>query len=189
MNRETVLRQGTQWYAVRVPHRFLRPRGKTYRNTQPFLIETILRKRDFEIFVPSKKVWRRTPRKTKEKHLVKVAALSGWVFVGWPTSEDRWSALLEHGCVTRVAGIGGQPYAIPQDVMTRLFQRWGGVAIGDTTHTLSHLNIGDHAKIMHGPLEGADVEICDLKGPKARVLLDCLGSKHLLEIKTHELDG
>lgn len=152
-----------------------------------FVIETILRNRGFQIFLPTKKVWRRKSKYSKDKHLVAYPLIVGWVFVGWPSGENRWADLFATNLVLEVAGIDGRPFPIPQTAIDGLFKRWGGQdtrAPGREQFMRTHYEFkpGDDVRVVEGPLEGQRVKVVDLYGPKAKVLLDLLGGEQEVEI-------
>jgi transcription antitermination factor NusG len=208
--------QDIQWYAVR-----LRPTANRNRSTEvvggdfetytdragrkrkrrikgtgqrEFVIETLLRKRGFSVFLPTKKVYRRKSKYTKEKRLVAFPLLAGWVFVGWPKGEYRWHDLFACNLVNEVAGIDGRPYPIPQAVMDGMFKRWGGPKTQapereQFMRTHHEFKIGDRAKIVEGPFDGQSVDVLDLRGPKAKVLLAFLGGTQVLELDAMQLEA
>ncbi len=198
------------WYAVRVkpPHNSGRrtvvpdtgcetcrngKRRITGSGRREFVIETLLRNRGFHVFLPTKTVYRRKSRYTRDKHLVAYPLLVGWVFVGWPKGEYRWHDLFASHLVAAVAGIDGRPCPLPQDVMDGLFKRWGGPktrAPGRERFMRTHFEfrIGDRARIVEGPLNGMEVRVVDLSGPGARVVLELLGGERVIEIDAMALE-
>ena len=185
----------TRWYAVR--YRQPANRGRTtctHRNgARRFVIEVLLQERGLEVFLPVRKVWRQKSRHAPAKRLVSYPLLTGWVFAGWPCCEDRWSDLFSVDMVCGVAGSGGVPRALPQAAVDALRRRWSGPdAIAPERErfmrTHREFDIGDRVEIARGPFAGQRVKVVDLRGPKARVLLDLLGGARAVEMETYHLE-
>jgi transcription antitermination factor NusG len=158
-----------------------------------FVIETLLRQRGFEVFLPTKKVWRRKSKYTKEKRLVSYPLLVGWVFVGWPMNQYRWGDLFRVNLVNDVAAVDGVPFMIPQSIMDDMFKRWGGPRTQAPERerfmrTHYEFNVGDKARVVEGPFDGQIIRVVDLRGAKAKVLLDFLGGEREIEIDTQLLE-
>ena len=159
-----------------------------------FVIETLLRKKGFAVFLPTKKVWRRKSKYSPEKHLVAYPLLVGWVFVGWPKGDYRWLDLFSVNLVHEVAGVDGRPYVIPQRVMDGMFKRWGGPKTQAPERerlmrTHHEFKVGDSAKIVEGPFDGMCVKVADIRGPEARILLELLGGIQEIEINAMSLEA
>ena len=159
-----------------------------------FVIETLLRRAGFQVFLPTKKVWRRKSKYSKEKQLVAYPLLVGWVFVGWPKGENRWLDLFRVSLVYEVAGIDGRPYLIPQSIMDDMFKRWGGRSTKAPERerfmrTHHEFKIGDRVRVVEGPFDGVLVRVVELRGPDARVVLKLLGGEQILQIHSMNLEA
>ena len=213
MGKVTGSRQVIQWYAVRTKptanrnrstsvlggrykiyqDRAGRRRNRLIKGTgkREFVVETILRKHGFEVFLPTKKVWRFYDWKRRLKHQVDVPEAPGWVFVGWPEGESRWKDLFGIDLVHEVAGLEGFPVRIDNAVMTDLFERWGDITVPDSQRfmrTHYEFKIGDLVRIAAGPLDGLECKVVDLCGPKARIMAELLGGMQRIEIDTMVLE-
>ncbi len=183
-------KQAIQWYAVRVTQEAQRKRK--FNNTQPpeFVGKMILERRGFNVFLPTKKVYRRKNKYSREKHLVKFPLMVGWMFVGWPADQDKWHELFKLRMVSSVAGVQGRPFQIPQSVMNDLFKRFGYRAPDQERFMRTHheFKVGDDVRVIGGPFDGQVVQVTELEGPKARVLMEFFGSQRLLEFDTWGLE-
>lgn len=203
--------QGIQWYAVRTKPTAVKRRAVAGKGSsgayidragkkrkaatqQEFTIETLLRDRGFSVFLPTKKVYRRKSKYTKEKHLVTYPLLVGWVFVGWPKGENRWHDLFSCNQVIEVAGISRRPCPIPQADMHAMFNCWGGPKTRAPERerfmrTHHEFRVGDQVKVAEGPLEGLEVRVAELSGSRARVILELLGGAREIEIEAMSLEA
>ena len=204
-----------QWYAVRIKppanrnrvtevvggdfeqyvDRCGRKRKRWIKGTgkREFVIETLLRQRGFAVFLPTKKVWRRKSKYTPKKWLVSYPLLVGWVFVGWPLHQRRWADLFKVSLVHEVASVEGIPFMIPQPTVEDMFKRWGGPKTQAPERerfmrTHYEFNVGDHARVVEGPFDGQTIEVVDLRGAKAKVILEFLGEMREIEIDTQFLE-
>lgn len=158
-----------------------------------FVIEMLLQAQRFDVFLPTKKVWRRKSRYTKEKRLVSYPLLVGWLFIGWPISQNRWGDLFRTNLVYDVAATDGVPFMIPNALMDDMFERWGGPKTQAPRRerfmrTHYEFNVGDRARVVEGPFDGQIVRVVDLRGAKAKVLLAFLGVEREINIDTQILE-
>jgi len=206
--------QELQWFAVRVKRKqvggirtitiggaFEAYRDKSGRVRQRrvqdtgdrvFLPEHLLRRAGFEVFLPVKKVLRRKNRFSAEKQLVTQPLLVDWMFVGWPVGEARWHELMALDVVTGVMGTGGRPVSIPPGGVMQLMRRWGGGELSSECarymRTGCEFAVGDVARVVSGPLDGAHVRVVDVTGPTVKATLDILGGDVLTEIRSSLLE-
>ena len=159
-----------------------------------FLIETLLRQQGFQVFLPTKRVWRQKSKYSKQKTLVTYPLLVGWVFVGWPENQSKWRELFNIHLVRDVAGVGKQPLQIAPDVMSDIMMRWGKEKMHQAPtqerymRTHHEFNIGDTVQIVAGPFEGQIIKVMDLKGAQAEILMPFLGGERQMAIKTQYLE-
>jgi transcription antitermination factor NusG len=78
--------------------------------------------------------------------------------------------------------------------MDGMFKRWGGPKTQapereQFMRTHHEFKIGDRAKIVEGPFDGQSVDVLDLRGPKAKVLLAFLGGTQVLELDAMQLEA
>lgn len=182
-----------QWYAART-----KPTANPNRNTikigdeRHFVVERILRQRGFEVFFPTKKVFRQKSKYSKEKREVRLPLLVGWVFVGWPVNQNRWADLFNSNAVSSVAGCGGRAMRINPEDMDSAMQRWGGQNAHAPDRerfmrTHHEFDIGDNVTILHGPFANCDARVEELRGFEARVMVDLFGRETPMNINTMDL--
>lgn len=181
------------WYAVRTK-KPKNPNRTTcvVHGRREFVVEVILRRRGFEIFLPTKEVFRRKSKYTQKKVARRYPLLVGWVFVGWPTGEDRWHELADLDVVRGVAGIGGRMFCIPPGVMSKLQAKYGENVAPDREQfmpTHYEFDVGDKVELSEGPFAdaGRKVEVIELDGPQAKVLVDLLGRETEIWVKAMSL--
>ncbi|TRD16948.1 transcription termination/antitermination protein NusG [Palleronia caenipelagi] len=210
-----VVAQELQWFACRVKRRQVggirtmtiggemeaykdrKGRSRTRRVTgtgdRVFVPEHILRRAGFEVFLPVKKVLRRKNRfATDEKVLVSQPLLVDWIFVGWQVGDCRWADLMGLKVVTGVMGTGGRPIAMPPVRIAQLMRQWGGGGLSPECcrycRTAPKLVPGDVARIVEGPLEGAQIRIIELTGASAKATMQLLGGEVVTEIRQDLLE-
>ncbi|GFO81787.1 MAG: hypothetical protein A49_14140 [Methyloceanibacter sp.] len=189
--------EAKQWYLVRMKppvnpnrHTVLAENGAGEIERR-FVIEVMLERRGFDVFLPTQKLWRRWSKYTRDKRLVTYPLLPGWIFVGWPECEQRWAQLFDVPLVHAVAAVDGKPFRIPPNVMDRLFDEWGDRQAPDREafmRTHREFDVGDLARIVEGPFEGHTVRVIDLHGAVAHAVFELLGGERVIEIDTRVLE-
>ena len=217
-NQQGVQRQAAgsaiQWFAVRTksvnPGRrtcVLGAEFETYRNqrgrvckrrklntgTRIFVPEHLVRRAGFQVFLPVRKEWRQANQFDPSKELVTYPLMAGWMFVGWPDGQSRWSKLMELGVVAGVMATGGRPAKISEKKISELMQRWGGGVLSSENRRYmrrgKEFAVGDSVLVVAGPLLGLNVRVVDVSGPSARIVLKILGSEAEVPISTDYLEG
>lgn len=168
----------TAWYAIRVaPQR-------------EFAVEKLLKTYDLKGFCPilKKEIWRKVPgtyRKKKLEGEKVVAAFPGWIFAA---CHDPWTDILRHPWarhVTGVASVDGRPMPIPYAQISRLP---GAPVHASVMQVQRKFQVGDTAEIMHGPFRDYLVEIRDIRGRFAEVMLPMLGARRTVTVSVEQLE-
>lgn len=162
-----------------------------------FVAEHLVKRAGFEVFLPVKKVWRQKNRYTREKHLVSVPLLADWMFVGMRAAEGSghsapgWSDLMSLNVVVGVLGSNGYPIQLSDQAVLEMMVNYSE---GRQSHRVRRrigerraCAVGDEARILQGPFEGCQVQVVDMKGRSARVLLNMLGGDLPVEVETNIL--
>ncbi|WP_164982772.1 transcription termination/antitermination protein NusG [Leisingera sp. NJS204] len=220
-----MIEQNTQWFAVRTgatanPNRATTITGGEYETytgrggvtkhrlkkgtgRREFVVEVLLKKQGFQVFLPTKSGWRFKSRYSKTKQEVSYPLLVGWIFVAMPTRFDPirqeqvaygWDRLMKTGLVLQVVCVDGRPRPVPQARMEKLFKRWGGQQTRAPERerfmrTHREFQVGDQAVVATGSLAGFAVEVTALRGPNAVVLLDIFGREQEHEIPAMQLEA
>lgn len=154
--------------------------------------EVLLRRAGFEVFIPVRKVWRRANRFLPEKRLVTYPLLVDWIFVGWPVGQFSWFDLMRLDVVAGVMGTGGRPVKPSNDRVIRLMRQWGDDAMTPAEHRFmrahAEFSVGDTARIVEGPLDGAEVRVVEINGPSVKAVLAALGGDIRVEIGADVLE-
>lgn len=183
------------WYAVRViaGHR-VRPGDEP---DAPFVIERKLRQRGFETYLPRKTVYRHsngiTARK-RQKREVPRPLLTGWVFVGWATGENRWRELFDCPGVVGVAGAAGRPAPIADASIRQFARRFGGGVL--TAHererfmrSRAEYAPGQSVRVIGGPFDGSVVKVVRVRQRQAKIILPMFGGECEVEIDAAMLEA
>ena len=183
-----------KWYAIRVHPRALRPRAKTKieirrktkteNNPKPFLIENLLNNQGFDFFIPTKTVWRRISKYSKDKQQIKLPIMPGWIFVAWTNQENHWAKLFSTNIIIGIAGIKNQPIKIPNSKIKYLKSQYTNVKAPKQEQFMKsnlEYNIGETVTIDEGPFTGQNVNVIDINGPTATILMDILGAKQTIK--------
>ncbi len=84
-----------QFKAVRDRHGKVRKRRVKGTGKREFVLEVLLKKAGFEVFMPKRVEWRRVNPFCVERWRVTYPLLNDWLFVGWSLHQERWIDLLE----------------------------------------------------------------------------------------------
>ena len=161
------------WYAYRTAPR------------REFAVEEILRRHGLDVLCPVETKWKRQGRK---KIPTDYPMLPRYLFAA---GADPWAvcrALVNRGIVG-VVSIDGRPAAIPEASIHRLARMSGGVARSSQAKVHKAFVVGDTAEIVIGPYRGHLVEIKNIKGRAATILLKMFGSEMPVEIGVDQLEA
>lgn len=168
----------------------VRKRRVSGTGSKAFVSELILRRSGFEVFLPVKKVERRKNRFGPDTHLVAQPLLLDWMFVGWPSGEERWQDLMDLDVVMGIMGTGGRPIYFPPRRVARLMRQWGGGHLSSACHQMAKQKFsyvsGDVIKVPDGPFAGFDFTVVDVTTKSARGVIDIFGRETPLEIALSE---
>lgn len=167
------------WYALRVsPQR-------------EFAVEKVLKTYSLQGFCPfiKKEIWRRVPgtyRKKKFEGEKILAAYPGWIFAA---CQDPWTDILRNSWarhVTGVASIEGRPVTIP---LAEIMRQPGATVHASANQVQRKFQVGDRAEIQYGPFQSWMVEIKDIRGRFAEVMLPMLGEQRPIAIPLEDLEA
>ena len=165
----------SNWYAYLVPPQ------------KEFIAGEILSRQGLEVIIPTETKLRRKNRYSKKKEPVTYAMLIGYIFVEIPEKVPWW-APCRFPVVRSVVGIDGQPTAIPFAEIGRL-NALGYVPHKNSRNTRAGLLEGEEVIIAGGPLQGWLGRIEEVKGQKARMFFEMLGSTREIEIDLENLEA
>lgn len=169
-------------------HRRVKDTGR-----RQFVVETLLERSGFEVFLPVKKRWRRVSKYSQDKQLVAYPLLVGWVFVGWNGDPVRWSELMGLNVISGVACQDGRPCQVGQAAMDGMFKSYGGKHHLAPDHhqfmaTHQEFSVGSETQIASGPLDGLRAKVVDLTGGTARAVIEIFGGPVEIEIDARLLE-
>lgn len=174
--------------------------GLAVRAGSEFPVEAALEARGLVAIAPQYRVWRRVNRYVQRKYLETFPVMPRYVFVGfpppWPSATDE-AVELHAICrditlVQGVLGSGARPLRMIGKHVADLLVRCGDmVAPDEQRHMRTHheFGAGQEAMIIGGPFAGRIVEVAEINGEIATVLLPLFGAVHEQSIPLAKLDG
>lgn len=169
----------SHWFAIRTaPQREFALAGE----------HGILRKKGYEVFLPTETKKRKSIKKGRRfVYEVSYPMFTRYIFVREGFS---WLELMAERHVSGVVGFEGQPAPIPDAEITRL-KAMSGALIPHRRSVNPHKAVrkGEMAEITYGPYAGQVVKIEGLHGQKARVFLTLFGGAREVEIKLAQLEA
>lgn len=143
-------------------------------------VKQILRRCGFRAEVPTETKWKRQNRYQKRRP-VEYPKLVGYVLVEFEKEPPWYWLFHELRCVKSVVGMGGQPTPISSTCIGKL-----GRAMTDTRKSFA---VGQRARIADGSFEGYEGRVEAIRGEKARMVLEFLGSVREIEIAVDVLEA
>lgn len=149
-----------------------------------FRAETGLRKLGYDVFCPHEWKWRRVSRHAKRRLPQKRPMMWRYVFIRF-AGQPPWHKIDRIDGVRGVARIvtfdGVTAGRIPDADIEHLQGLCRDDAVDDPSR-MPRFKVGDVAKIMVGPLQGATVRIDKIDAKRTQALFEMLGSKRTIEI-------
>lgn len=146
-------------------------------------VKELMTRLGFRVAVPTEVKWRRQNRYQKRKP-VEYPKLTGYVLIKFD-DEPPWYFLFHRlRCVHSVVGNGGHPTPISEKAIGNL-----GRAMTDTRKSFAP---GERARIAEGmdhPMEGYAGRVEAIRGEKAKMILEFLGSQREVEIPVDILEA
>jgi len=182
-----------QYTAVRDRHGKVRKRRVKGTGQREFVHEVLLKKAGFEVFMPKRVEWRRVNPFSVERRRVTYPLLHNWVFVGWPMFQERWSDLAELNIVNGLLGDSGQPLPVPHAKVVEMMRVWEAPACLAAMErrwmrTGAEFEVGDIVQTPVGTWSGFDMEVVEVTGPSAKLLVNIFGRPTPLELPTDLLE-
>jgi transcription antitermination factor NusG len=157
------------WYALLVPPQ------------KEFIAQRILHAKGLPTFVPVERKWRRKNKFTKTKELKTYALAPRYVFIGFRLGERLWFDLFNMHVISGVVGLHGVPKEIPNEAMVSLISRYAnGLVAPDVQRfmrTRREFKAGDKVEIVEGPFAGHKVNVQEIVGSKATIVLELFGTE------------
>lgn len=157
-----------------------------------FVAQTILRKWGASAYLPLRVRWRKHNHRHRMKSRIAYPAVPRCVFVGLPRGHENWYGLFELNTLQGVLSIGGEPAVLRTDLLRRFIDDNRSRFEVPDEHRFMPSNreyeIGDQVRIIEGPFEGHTVEVTDMVGPNALILIDLLGAQQKMKIPLDRLE-
>lgn len=138
-----------------------------------------LERRGLEVWYPTEMVWRNAPRGKRKKVQYERLVVPRYLFVRF-TGHPRWNLLFEETPgnlhLSGVVGHAGQPMRITKDdwaKMKLLPDRMREKR--EEEEEQRRIHVGDQVEVIEGPFSEYVVEVINLKGTIATILLPLLG--------------
>jgi transcription antitermination factor NusG len=157
-----------EWYAVYTRSRH---EEKVY---------TLLKNKDFEVFLPKAETWSR--RKDRRKKIW-VPLFPGYIFVQSQLDNYTHLDILKTAGVVRIIGIKGHPTPIPKEEIVSLKLI---VNSGQPVFTHDYIKTGDKVTVIDGPFEGAVGTILRAKSKKDKLVVSIPLLQRSIAAEMHE---
>jgi transcription antitermination factor NusG len=158
----------TEWYAVYTRSRH---EEKVY---------TMLKNKDFEVFLPKAETWSR--RKDRRKKIW-VPLFPGYIFVQSQLDNYSHHDILKTVGVVRIIGIKGRPRPIPEEEIVSLKLM---VNSGQPVFPHNYIKTGDKVTVIDGPLEGVVGTILRPKSKRDKLVVSIPLLQRSIAVEMHE---
>ncbi len=179
--RDQMLNPDIVWYAVFVLS------GKE------FPAQKVLRHWAACIYLPLCRKWRRLNRYKRDKIKIAYPAVAGCLFVGFERGQESWFDIFRSvNSVYGVLGVNGRPVVLDGSRLAAFVN--DNRILFDVAEeekfmrTYHEFKIGDRVQIVDGPFGGHVVDVRDIKGKNAYILLNLLGGIQNVEISLDKLE-
>lgn len=179
--RSRMQNDGVVWYVVFVMT------GKEY------LTQRMLSNWGASVYLPLCRKWRRLNRYTRDKTKIAYPAVAGSLFVGFERGQERWFDIFRSiSSVYGVLGIDGRPVTVDGGRLETFIQenrfRFNVAGEEQFMRTYHEFQIGDRVQIVDGPFDGHIVDVKDIKGRNAYILIDLFGTTQDVAISLDKLE-
>lgn len=157
--------QNLQWFCIRVEAQ------------KEIAAERILRDNGFNAFCPIEIKLRRANSYSKRREPRQYAKLIRYLFVAFEKGKPiPWFSLFRFRMIQAVIGQGGLPVAIRSIDMQRVFGMSEAVTpYRKASNPHRSFMVGENVEIVDGPFVGRFVRVEEIKGDKARIILELFG--------------
>lgn len=160
-----------QWFLARVPT------GKE------FVAERVLDEAGLLVFVPIETRYRKVNRTVKQKQEIRVPLIPGYLLVAMPPVPEQlqpWGVLFRFKLVWGVVGRAGRPSRLPSADARKMIERHSaGEFLAPIAYrhmrTYHEFEVGDRVEVLDGPFAGQIVEVTEISGQNARMVVEIFG--------------
>lgn len=148
----------------------------------------ILAELDMPSYLPWLSVKRKANRHTAPK-LTRFTIIPRLLFVAFEPGHERFMEALAVDPVKSVVGMSGVPRGLDGGTLHAFLRRIGAEqeAIETTPRPVYHP--GQRVRISSGAFAGRVVEVSQIRGPKARVLAEVMGTMQEVEVRSDGLEA
>ncbi|MEG9884803.1 MAG: transcription termination/antitermination NusG family protein [Hyphomicrobiales bacterium] len=167
--------------------------GVLGRSGKEFVAQKVIARAGACAWLPLHTKWRLQNHFSRAKIKIAYPVIAGCLFVGFKAGhEDWWAVRRKAGCVHGVIGIRGYPVAITgarlSAFVARNRIRFGAPNEQRFMRSRHEFKVGDSARIVEGPFEGRVVDVRQIKGGYARVLMMLLGGSREVKLMLDQLE-
>ncbi len=171
------------WYAIRV-----RPQKDS-------VAKMLLEKRGFDVLVPTVMRLRRSNHRCRAKRPAPSLVMPGYVLVGFDGGYDALAVeeLYKLYIVTGVVCVDGKRKTIPYTNIERLLESCRSESLmasrlRSTADHLAGVEPGDQVRVTSGPYDGHVVNLHEIKGKAARVLVMLFSRQFAVDVPLDSLE-
>lgn len=156
-----------------------------------YLAHQLLTRMQCVAFLPVQRKWHRVNRYRREKVKTSYPAIPGCLFIGFTKGTERWLEIFSLlSSAYGVLGYEGRPEPISgKRILHFLEHNQNAFEPEKETETNSPpIASGESARITTGPLQGHVVNVAQMKGKKAGIVLELFGKKEEVYILVDKLE-
>lgn len=154
--------------------------------------QDIMQRRGFITFVPVREVYRRRNKYTRVKELRKFPLLVGYVLFGSHVPDPVWFDVFKLKTIKSVVGVRGEPREIDHTSIARLMKLQGvnyftAPREQRFMRSRQEFSVGDIVEVVDGPLSGNFLKVEEIRGEKAKAMLNFLGRPTQVQVALDNL--
>lgn len=158
-----------------------------------FVTQRALRHWDAYAYLPLCRKWRRLNRYRREKVKVAYPAVAGCLFVGFERGRERWFDIFRAvRSIYGILGINGRPITLDGSRLMNFISdnrvQFDAAEEEKFMRTHHEFKIGDRVQIVEGPFDGHIVDVNNITGRNAHILIHILGGKQYVDIPLDKLE-
>ena len=138
-------------------------------------------------YLPLCRRWRRVNRYRREKARIADPAIAGCLFMGVERGRERWFDLKSIDSVHGVLGRNGCPVAL-DGARLAAFAARNRPRFGEDAPAIPDVAAGDAVRIAGGPFDVHIVNVTDIRGRTAHILMTLLGHEQDIKIPLDKLE-
>jgi transcription antitermination factor NusG len=147
--------------------------------------ESMLSAAGLTVFLPVEVRMRRVSRHANRREPREYPALPSYLFLG-VRGYIPWNDIRRYRIIQMILGVNGGPICLEEEAMTVMLTAMGEMA-ATANAAPRQIAVGDHCRILSGPFANHRVRIEEIKGKRARIIINLFGNDRPAEIQIEAL--